>query len=96
MDSDWICELTDDDAPAVMNLCRPARASHGDREAAAVLVLGVCGLRYGELAALRVADVDLLRGRLLVRRTVQEFSGVTPGRRAARPCRGHARVWGLS
>jgi len=35
-----------------------------------VLVLGYCGLRFGEAAALRVADVDLNRHRISVRRSV--------------------------
>jgi integrase len=36
----------------------------------AVYVLGYSGLRYGELAALRVGDVDVLRRRLKVARSV--------------------------
>ena len=35
-----------------------------------VLVLGYCGLRFGEAAALRVADVDVSKRRILVRRSV--------------------------
>jgi integrase len=35
-----------------------------------VLVLGYCGLRFGEAAALRVADVDLAARRIRVRRSV--------------------------
>lgn len=37
-----------------------------------VLVLAYCGLRWSELAALRVADVDLLRRRVTVRAAVVE------------------------
>lgn len=40
-----------------------------------VLTLAYSGLRWGELAALRVADVDTLRGRLRVRRAVTEVNG---------------------
>lgn len=41
----------------------------------AILVLGYTGLRWGEFAALRVADVDLLRRRIAVRRAVVELRG---------------------
>ena len=40
-----------------------------------VRVLGVVGLRYGEAVALERQAVDLLRRRLLVRRSVTEVSG---------------------
>lgn len=52
----------------------------GDDSRALFLVLAYCGLRWGEASALQVQDVDLLRGRLLVRRTLSEIGGVlTPG-----------------
>ncbi|HEX4443128.1 MAG TPA: tyrosine-type recombinase/integrase [Galbitalea sp.] len=35
-----------------------------------ILVLAYCGLRWGELSGLRVGDVDLARGRIIVRQTV--------------------------
>ena len=41
----------------------------GDRRAV-ILTLGFCGLRWGELVALRVEDVDVARSRLLVRHSV--------------------------
>lgn len=40
-----------------------------------VFVLAFCGLRWGELAALKVADVDLLRRRISVRASVTEVGG---------------------
>jgi integrase len=40
-----------------------------------ILTLGLCGLRFGECAALRVSDVDLLRRRLKVSRSVSEING---------------------
>lgn len=40
-----------------------------------VLVLAYCGLRFGELAALRVRNVDLLRRRLEVVESVTEVGG---------------------
>src|SRR3954452_11164527 len=40
-----------------------------------VLVLGYCGLRWSELAALRVRHFDLLRGRVLVEEAVTEVDG---------------------
>ena len=53
-----------------------------------VLVLAYCGLRFGEAAALRVRNVDLLRGRLRVTESVTEVKGElvfgTPKSHAAR------------
>lgn len=40
-----------------------------------VLVLGYCGLRFGEAAALRVGDVDLSARRIRVRRSVTFVTG---------------------
>lgn len=40
-----------------------------------VLVLGVCGLRWGEAAALRVRDIDLGAARIHVRHTVSKVRG---------------------
>jgi len=40
-----------------------------------VLILAYCGLRYGELAALRVGRVDLLRRRLDIAESVTEVGG---------------------
>jgi len=40
-----------------------------------VLVLAYTGLRWGELAALRVRDIDLIRSRLSVQRSMTEVSG---------------------
>ena len=40
-----------------------------------VLVLGYCGLRFGEAAALRVSDVDVTARRIRVRRSVTYVTG---------------------
>lgn len=40
-----------------------------------ILVLGYCGLRWGEAVALRVRSVDLMRGRLNVSEAVTEIAG---------------------
>jgi integrase len=40
-----------------------------------ILVLGLCGLRFGECAALRVRSVDLMRRRLWVSESVSEVNG---------------------
>jgi integrase len=40
-----------------------------------VLVLAYCGLRWGELAGLHVADVDMLRRRIHVRRNAVDVGG---------------------
>ena len=45
------------------------------RDSLVVYVLAYCGLRYGELAALRVRDVDPLRRRLTVARSVTDVDG---------------------
>jgi integrase len=42
-----------------------------------ILVLAYCGLRFGELAALRVRNVDPLRRRLRIEESVTEVDGVT-------------------
>jgi integrase len=47
----------------------------GEQYRALVLVLSFCGLRWGEVAALRVKRVDLLRRRLTVAESVTEVSG---------------------
>ncbi|GAB77184.1 Site-specific recombinase XerD [Austwickia chelonae] len=41
----------------------------------AIYLLGFCALRSGEVAGLRVGDVDLLRQRLHIRRNIVEISG---------------------
>jgi integrase len=46
------------------------RAVASGRLRTLVLVLGLCGLRFGESAALRVADVDISARRIRVRRSV--------------------------
>src|SRR4051795_9913630 len=43
----------------------------------AILVLGYCGLRWSELAALRVRNFDLLRRRVLIEEAVTEVDGKT-------------------
>ena len=47
----------------------------GQQYRALVLVMGMCGLRWGEAAALRVKRVDLLRRRLVVAESVTEVGG---------------------
>src|SRR5215203_4075916 len=44
---------------------------------AAVLVLSYCGLRWSELAALRVRNFDLLRRRVIIEEAVTEVDGST-------------------
>jgi integrase len=46
-----------------------------EHEALIVLVLAYCGLRWGELAALRIADLDFLRRRISVTRSVSDVNG---------------------
>jgi integrase len=73
-----------------VNLPRVTKASHrylthqqvaglaeqmGERKGLIALVLAYCGLRWGELAALRIADVDFLRRRLSVTRSVSDVNG---------------------
>ncbi len=47
----------------------------GERDALIFLVLGYCGLRWGELAALRVSDFDPLRRRIAIERSVTLVRG---------------------
>ena len=50
-------------------------ASHARAGRLPVLVLAYCGLRWSELAGLRVRDVDLMRRRLTIERAVTEVNG---------------------
>ncbi len=54
-----------------------------------ILVLGYCGLRWGEAAALRVRHVDLLPARITVEESVADVNGelVYGTRRLTRPAR---------
>jgi integrase len=52
-----------------------ALANTAGKDRVLVLVLGYCGLRFGEAAALRVADLDLLRRRVRVERSVTDIDG---------------------
>jgi integrase len=47
----------------------------GPDKGTAVLVLACCGLRWGELAGLHVADIDTLRRRIHVRRNAVNVGG---------------------
>jgi integrase len=59
--------LTHDQLDALADACGEYRTM--------VLVLGYCGLRWGEAAALRVGRVDVLHGRLDVAEAVTEVNG---------------------
>lgn len=61
--------LTDDQVMALA-------VESGPDKGVIVLVLAYCGLRWGELAGLHVADVDILRRRLHVRRNAVNVGGV--------------------
>ena len=50
-------------------------ANHAGDYRLMILVLGLCGLRFGECAALRVRSVDLMRRRLRVSESVSEVNG---------------------
>jgi integrase len=50
-------------------------AVHPERLRALVWLLGTRGLRIGEAAALRVADVDTMRGKLSISKTLSEVRG---------------------
>jgi integrase len=52
-----------------------ALAAHAGEYQGLILVLAYGGLRWGEATALRVCDVDMLRGRLNVQRAVSEVGG---------------------
>lgn len=64
-------------AACQLDVGRPKRATDAafGQYRLVVLVLAYCGLRWSELAALRVGAVDLRRGRLLVRSAVVEVEG---------------------
>ncbi len=46
-----------------------------DRERALIMLLGLCGLRIGEAAALTVEDLDLLRGSVRISKAASEVRG---------------------
>lgn len=52
-----------------------ALADAADEHGLVVLVLAYCGLRIGELAALRVRNVDMLRRRFTIEQAVTEVNG---------------------
>jgi integrase len=52
-----------------------ALANAAGKDRVLVLVLGYCGLRFGEAAALRVFDLDLPRRRLRIERSVTDIDG---------------------
>lgn len=52
-----------------------AGATFDDRQALIIYVLAYCGLRWGELAGLRVQDFDPLRRRLNVEQTIVDDNG---------------------
>ena len=73
--------LTVEQLLAVADEAGRARIQPTDRKAL-VLVLGLCGLRWGEMCGLRVEDVDYGRRRIHVRRNVtrigSEWSETSP------------------
>lgn len=60
--------LTDDQVMALATAAGPDKG-------VIVLVLAYCGLRWGELAGLHVADIDMLRRRIHVRRNAVNVGG---------------------
>lgn len=54
-----------------------ALADASGSRAPIILVLGLCGLRYGELRALRVRDIDFKRNRIIVARSATKAGTVT-------------------
>ena len=73
--------LTIDQLLAVADEAGKARIQPEDRKAL-VLLLGLCGLRWGEMCGLRVEDVDYGRRRIHVRRNItrigSEWSETSP------------------
>jgi integrase len=63
--------LTADRLADLADACEKAHPGHG----LIVTTLGYTGLRFGELAALRVSDFDPLRRRLHIRRSVTDVDG---------------------
>lgn len=60
----------------VLTLAEAAATGRGgDDKAVIVMMLAYCGLRWGELAGLHVADVDTLRRRINVRRNAVNVGG---------------------
>lgn len=62
-----------------------------ERYRALILTLAYRGLRIGEAVALRVGDIDLLRGELTVSKTLSEVGGRAWSRATPRRAQGTAR-----
>jgi integrase len=67
--------LTKAEVFRLADACKNVTVTHGKDYRALVLTLAYTGLRWGELAALRVGRVDLMRGRLVVAEAVSEVAG---------------------
>lgn len=65
------------DYPQLVKLAEAAGGEDGldSERALMILVLGQVGLRFGELTALRIKDVDFERCRMFIRRNIVEVSG---------------------
>ncbi|MCG2797665.1 MAG: tyrosine-type recombinase/integrase [Cellulomonas sp.] len=58
-------------------LRRTVEAANSDQARAVILLAGLTGLRWGELSALTVADIDLMRGRVKVGRAYTRLDNGT-------------------
>src|SRR4029079_7364517 len=72
----WVAKMAADEvgAPTIENAFGLADAV--DRQPEVVRFLAYTGLRWGEMAALRVQDIDMLRRRVNVSRSVTESGGL--------------------
>lgn len=82
-----IREFTLDETVTVMKASR-IRDKGQDARAAASLacfvhLAGCCGLRIGEICALKVENIDLDRGRVMIRHSLNRFMEITPPKTAA-------------
>lgn len=62
----------------LLRLAQASRATSstlGEQRGVLVLMLGTCGMRWGEAVGLRVGDVDMDRHRILIERTATDLSG---------------------
>ncbi|WEV72112.1 site-specific integrase [Bifidobacterium sp. ESL0790] len=65
--------LTEDQLFALARACRNTGGAMGEQRGLIVLMLGTCGMRWGEAVGLRVGDVDTGRHRILIERTATEL-----------------------
>lgn len=67
--------LTESQLLSLASAARDTSAMLGEQRGLLVLMLGTCGMRWGEAVGLRVGDVNMARHRIIIERTATDLSG---------------------